>query len=600
MKYDILVIGAGASGLMAAYSAAHRAAEKGLDLRVCVLEKMPRPGRKIMITGKGRCNFTNVKDWNAFSAHVRSGSKFLRSAFYSLPPERLADFFGEHGMESVIERGDRAYPASHRSADVVDALVNACHGVGVVIQTEAEVISIEPIDANGQDLRQKLPESADIDANGQDLRQKLPESTEIDANGQDLRQKLPESTEIDANGQDLRQKLPGGFKVRLADGSEHKCRKLIIATGGLSYPGTGSTGDGLRWARGLGHTVTPLFPSLTALVPRGYKEILRSAQDDRKTAQDDRKTAQDDRKTALDDKKAALDDKKAAQDDKKAAQDDRKTAQDDRKTALDDKKAALDDKKAALDDRERELPSSDAAAQPLPHHIPRETPLTETGQKFCGIQLKNIGARLLVQGTEAGAEFGDIDFTDGGIEGPLGFQLSRKAVKSLINGSRVALEIDLKPGVSLTELTTRVKELWEEIARDPRSARIKEKERCRILLGKLMPWELIPAFTATHPEIITLERRGRADTKVWINLVSIAKALKEWRFDIEGYVGWERAVVTVGGVILDEVIPKTMESRIVPGLYFCGEALDIDADTGGYNLQLAFCTGNLAGSSAAK
>ena len=460
MKYDILVIGAGASGLMAAYSAAHSAAEKGRDLRVCVLEKMPRPGRKIMITGKGRCNFTNMKDWNAFSAHVRSGSKFLRSAFYSLPPERLAGFFSEHGMESVVERGDRAFPASHRSADVVDALVNACHGVGVIIQTEAEVISIEPIDANGQEMRQKLS---------------------------------------------------GGFKITLKDGTEHKCGKLIIATGGLSYPGTGSTGDGLRWAGELGHTVTPLFPSLTALVPRGYK----------------------------------------------------------------------------------------LAPQPLSRHIPRETPLTETGQKFCGIQLKNIGARLLVQGTEAGAEFGDIDFTDGGIEGPLGFQLSRKAVKSLINGSRVALELDLKPGVSLTELTTRIKELWEEIARDPRSARIKEKERCRILLGKLMPWELIPAFTATHPEIITLERRGRADTKVWVNLVSIAKALKEWHFDIDGYVGWERAVITAGGVSLDEIIPKTMESRLVPGLYFCGEALDIDADTGGYNLQLAFCTGWLAGQNAA-
>ena len=514
MKYDILVIGAGASGLMAAYSAARSAAEKGNDLRVCVLEKMPRPGRKIMITGKGRCNFTNMKDWNAFSAHVRSGSKFLRSAFYSLPPERLADFFREHGMESVVERGDRAFPASHRSADVVDALVNACHGVGVVIQTEAEVVSIEPTDANGQEMRQKLSET-----------------TENDANGQDLRQKLSGSTEIDANGQDLRQKLSGGFKITLKDGTEHKCGKLIIATGGLSYPGTGSTGDGLRWAGEMGHNVTPLFPSLTALVPRGYKEILRSAQDDRGS----------------------------------------------------------------------ELPSAaeSTSAPPLPRHIPRETPLTETGQKFCGIQLKNIGARLLVQGTEAGAEFGDIDFTDGGIEGPLGFQLSRKAVKSLINGSRVTLELDLKPGVSLTELTTRVKELWEEIARDPRSARIKEKERCRILLGKLMPWELIPAFTATHPEIITLERRGRADTKVWVNLVSIAKALKEWRFDIDGYVGWERAVVTAGGVSLDDIIPKTMESRLVPGLYFCGEALDIDANTGGYNLQLAFCTGWLAGQTAA-
>ena len=184
----------------------------------------------------------------------------------------------------------------------------------------------------------------------------------------------------------------------------------------------------------------------------------------------------------------------------------------------------------------------------LPHHIPRETPLSELGNKLCGISLKNVGATLLVQGTTAGEEFGDIDFTDGGIEGPIGFQLSRKAVKSIINGSKAALTLDLKPGVSLTELTTRVKELW--------------------------------------------------DTKVWVNLVSIAKALKEWKFDLEGFVGWERAVITAGGVSTDEIVPKTMESRLVPGLYFCGEALDIDADTGGYNLQLAFCTGWLAGASS--
>ena len=114
-----------------------------------------------------------------------------------------------------------------------------------------------------------------------------------------------------------------------------------------------------------------------------------------------------------------------------------------------------------------------------------------------------------------------------------------------------------------------------------------------------MPWDLIPAFSAAHPEIITLERRSRTDTKVWVNLVSIAKALKAWRFDIDGYVGYERAVITAGGVSTDDVVAKTMESRLVPGLYFCGEVLDIDADTGGYNLQAAFSTGALAGRSAA-
>ena len=453
MKTDIIVIGGGASGLMAAYSAARTAVDSGKALQVTVLEKMPRPGRKIMITGKGRCNFTNVKGWNDFSGHIRSKSNFVKSAFYSLPSEKVVDFFESYGMETVVERGDRAFPASYHASDVVDTLVNACLSLGVKIECEFEVAGIE--------------------------------------------------------------KTGEKFEVLSTDERKYIGSKLIIATGGLSYPGTGSTGDGYAWARDFGHSISPTFPSLTALVPKGYK-------------------------------------------------------------------------------------ASDTIISDFKFHIDRSSPLSELGNNLCGIQLKNVGVSLEIEGTEADNEFGDIDFTDGGIEGPIGFQLSRKAVKSLTNGSRVSLVLDLKPGVSLTEVTERVKALWAEIDKDPRSRRLREKERCRILLGKLMPWELIPGFTACHPEIITLERRSRVDTKVWINLVSIAKALKAWRFDIAGFVGYERAVVTAGGVSTDEVISKTMESRLIPGLYFCGEVLDIDADTGGYNLQSAFATGNLAGQSAAK
>ena len=447
MKSDITIIGAGASGLMAAYSAARTAVDADRDLSVTVLEKMPRPGRKIMITGKGRCNFTNMKDWNSFSPHVRSKSSFVKNAFYALPPERVMEFFEGFGMKTVVERGDRAFPASYHASDVVDTLVGACNSLGVKIIPEAEVISVSAADT---------------------------------------------------------------FLLTLSGGETLSTRRLIIATGGLSYPTTGSTGDGYRWASGTGHRVVPTFPSLTALVPRGYK--LGSGRG----------------------------------------------------------------------------------------HIDRSTPLSELGEALCGIQLRNVGAALEIDGTPSDSEFGDVDFTDGGIEGPVGFQLSRKAVKSMTNGSKVALLLDLKPGVELTELTARTKELWQQIDKDPRSRGLKEKEKCRILMGKLLPWDLIPAFTAMHPEIITLERRGRADTKVWINLVSIAKALKDWRFDIDGYVGYERAVVTAGGVSTDDVMPKTMESRIVGGLYFCGEVLDVDCDTGGYNLQAAFSTGAMAGHSAAR
>lgn len=453
MKTDILIIGGGASGLMAAYAAAKTAVDSDVDLSISVLEKMPRPGRKIMITGKGRCNFTNLKNWNEFSGHIRSKSNFVKAAFYNLDPQSVINFFESFGLDTVVERGDRAFPRSYHASDIIDTLVNACNSVGVKIYCECEVASVEI--------------------------------------------------------------LSEGFAVCTSAGETWRSRRLVIATGGLSYPGTGSTGDGYSWAERCGHRIVPTFPSLTALVPKEYKavgSIISSAK----------------------------------------------------------------------------------------CHIDRSSPLSATGELFRGVQLKNVGASLFVDGNETDSEFGDIDFTDGGIEGPMGFQLSRRAVKALINGSKASLLIDLKPGIGLTELTERVKSLWTEIDKDPRSRGVREKERCRILLGKLMPWELIPAFTATHPEIITLERRSRTETKVWVNLVSIAKALKSWRFDIAGYVGYERAVVTAGGVSTDDVLAKTMESRLSKGMYFCGEVLDVDSDTGGYNLQTAWATGYLAGQNSAK
>lgn len=462
MKSGIMIVGGGASGLMAAYGAAKWLVDNGSDAQVTVLEKMPRPGRKIMITGKGRCNFTNVKDWNAFSQHIRTKANFVKPSFYNLDSEAVMAFFEKNGMKSVVERGDRAYPASYHASDVVDTLVWACNGYGVKLLVDSPVTGIV--------------------------------------------------------------RMPDGFKVNTADGLEHRCRKLIVATGGLSYPGTGSTGDGLTWAEALGHTVKACFPSLTALVPKGYK-----------------------------------------------------------------------------------------AGEPVSRgkgHIDRSTPLSEFGNSLAGIQLKNISLASVIDGTQVESGFGDIDFTDGGIEGPVGFQLSRRCVKAIINGSKVTLRLDLKPGVEDAELAARVKSLWDEVARDPRSRGKGDRERCRILLGKLMPWELIPAFLSTHPDVVTVKRKagvkdagGRYSVgaqQAFISLSGIAKYLKQWDFPIEGFVGYERCVVTAGGVDTDELLPKTMESRLVPGLYFCGEVMDMDSDTGGYNLQTAFCTGFLAGQSAAR
>jgi predicted flavoprotein YhiN len=442
---DIIIIGGGAAGLMAGAGAAQTFASQGVKGKVLILEKMPRPGRKIMITGKGRCNFTNLKNWNEFSEHIHPKPGFLKPAFYNLTSEKMIDFLTAQGMESVVERGDRAFPASHLASDVVDALLRAAEGAG------AEVIC-------GKEVNEILR---------------------------------------------LAQDDKEGFKVECTDGSSYICNKLIICTGGLSYPKTGSTGDGYAWAKAFGHSMRPLFPSLTAMVPAGYKDI----------------------------------------------------------TVVE--KGRSGDK----------------------GHIDRSTPLSETGKMLCGNQLKNVGLSIVIDGNPAEEEFGDLDFTDGGLEGPIGFKVSRKCVNALINGSKVQAIIDMKPAVELEDLQVRISTLWNEIAKDKRSANKLYKDRYRILLTKVLPMQLIPAFVKMNPNV---------DHK------SLAKALKNWKMEIEGYVGYERCVVTAGGVSQDEITPKTLESRLVSGLYFAGEVLDLDGDTGGYNLQIAFSTGYLAGISAAK
>lgn len=338
-----------------------------------VLEKMPRPARKMMITGKGRCNFTNVKAWADFSLHIHPKANILRGAFQGLTPERLIEMFTSAGLSCVVERGDRAFPDSHKAVDVVDALVSMARHAGSRILCDCAVTSVE--------------------------------------------------------------KASDGFVLGTSKGTRYHCSKLIITCGGLSYPTTGSTGDGHTFASSLGHKVTRLYPSLTALVPKDYK-------------------------------------------------------------------------------------AANCGDGLSKRHIHRDTELGSVGRIYMGRSMKNVTVDLFIDGQQIQHEFGDVDFTDGGLEGPIGYKISRKAVIALENGGKVAVEISFKDGS------------------------------------------------------------------------------RPLHFDIAGYVGYERAVVTAGGVSTDEIVPKTMESRLVPGLYFAGEVLDIDADTGGYNLHTAFCTGYLAGLSA--
>lgn len=437
---DIIIIGGGAAGLMAAAGAAGT----GKAGRVAVLEKMPRPGRKIMITGKGRCNFTNVKPWNEFQSHIHPKPNFLKPSFYNLTSEKMLEFLQDHGLSCVVERGDRAFPESHLASDIVDTLVRAAERAGAEIHCGKEVVKI-------------LPHPVDD--------------------------------------------CPQGFHIECSDGSTYDCRKLIICTGGLSYPKTGSTGDGYVWAEETGHRIRPLFPSLTAIVPKGYKD------------------------------------------------------------------------------------TTGAGERAMKGHIDRNTPLSDIGRSLCGNQLKNVGLTLHIDGNEVQNEFGDLDFTDGGLEGPIGFKISRRCVNAVMNGSKAYMVMDLKPAVEPEDLAARIAVLWNEVMKDKRSANKQYKDRFRILLTKVMPMSLIPAFLRFFPN---------SDHK------TLAKALKGWKMEVEGFVGYERCVVTAGGINTEDVTPKTLESRLVPGLYFAGEVLDLDADTGGYNLQTAFSTGYLAGQSAAR
>ncbi len=495
MRSDIIIIGGGAAGLMAAAGAAKVLAEKGDGSTVTVLEKMPRAGRKVMITGKGRCNFTNVKDWTDFSAHIRTDSNFASAAWHNLPPEKLMDFFRENGMKSVVERGDRAFPESHMAGDVVDTLLRACTLGGVKVVTDCEVKTID-VTSRGFSL---------------DCVQTSRKNVRIHVERPRPGKSAPTREEI------------------TVEPVEYSCKKLIICTGGLSYPGTGSTGDGYMWAGEMGHSLTPCQPSLTALVPEGYKEL-----------------------------SAPL-----------AAE----------------IKQAFRGRTVYGKTKERKIAPLPSWYPKFEKHIERITPLSELGEMFNGSKLDNVELALIVNGEEVQREFGDIEFTDGGLEGPLGFMVSRRAVNALIGGQKVSVSLDLKPAVELEKLDEDIHERWQEVIHDPRSKGQSFQRLFRILLGKLIPWNL------TYPFL-------RMNGKVSVD--TLAATLKDWKMDIAGFVGFERSVITAGGIPAAEVTAKTLESKKQPGLFFAGEVLDMDADTGGYNLQLAFSTGYLAGQSAAK
>lgn len=502
ISVNVAIVGGGAAGLFAALYGSKvilksnrvSAPPSPGSAEILIFEKMPRPGRKIGLTGKGRCNLTNTKPWEEFSRHIHPKADFFRSAFYNCSNAKVMELFQECGLPLVEERGNRVFPRSMRAIDVIDTLVAACKEGGVPICTNTAIKEIQPLpDAAGDGVASRsLPDAA-----GGSASRSLPNAAGDGVASRSLH---------DAAGEGVASRsLPDAaagcrFLLIGEDGRPvAAARSVIIATGGLSYPSTGSTGDGYTFAKRLGHTVTPLFPSLTALIPENYDQMWQS--------------------------------------------------------------------------------------------------IGET------LHLKNVQLSLKYEGNILASEFGDADFTNGGIEGPIGYKLSRRAVELLstnpasqvlpaqqtfsaqqaapaqqasgvrVKSSQLQLILDLKPAVSREELASRL------------SSIIRSKGRAaanlQALLREVMPAFLIRPFLFAHPALP-------------MDPVKIAKELKSWQFTITGYVGYNRAVVTAGGVSLAELSKKNLESKLHKGLFFAGEVIDMDCDTGGYNLQMAFSTGALA------
>lgn len=407
----VIVVGGGAAGMFAAIAAAKNGHQ------VTLYEKNEKLGKKIFITGKGRCNITNAADMEELFDAVVTNSKFLYSSFYGYTNQNVIDFFEDAGVPLKIERGNRVFPISDHSSDVIRALEREMKKVGVKVCLNTEVKSVE--------------------------------------------------AEKDKFN-----------KVVLKDTTTQTADACIVATGGLSYRSTGSTGDGFRFAENVGHKVTQCFPSL---VPMETKEPWIC--------------------------------------------------------------------------------------------------------ELQGLSLRNVEAKILDGKKELYKDFGEMLFTHFGVSGPLIISASSYVGKKFMdkNGQKkeLTLEIDLKPALTEEQLDQRVLRDFEE----------NHNRQFKNAITKLFPTKLIPVMLelgGIDPEkkVNSIEKEER---KQFVHLI------KHFRMTLTGLRDYPEAIITKGGVNVKEIDPGTMESKLVKGLYFAGEVLDLDALTGGFNLQIAWSTGYAAG-----
>ena len=407
----VIVVGGGAAGMFAAIAAAKNGHQ------VTLYEKNEKLGKKIFITGKGRCNITNAADMEELFDAVVTNSKFLYSSFYGYTNQNVIDFFEDAGVPVKIERGNRVFPISDHSSDVIRALEREMKKEGVKVCLNTEVKSVEA-----------------------------------------------EKGKFD--------------KVVLKDTTTQTADACIVATGGLSYRSTGSTGDGFRFAENVGHKVTQCFPSL---VPMETKEPWIC--------------------------------------------------------------------------------------------------------ELQGLSLRNVEAKILDGKKELYKDFGEMLFTHFGVSGPLIISASSYVGKKFMdkNGQKkeLTLEIDLKPALTEEQLDQRVLRDFEE----------NHNRQFKNAITKLFPTKLIPVMLelgGIDPEkkVNSIEKEER---KQFVHLI------KHFRMTLTGLRDYPEAIITKGGVNVKEIDPGTMESKLVKGLYFAGEVLDLDALTGGFNLQIAWSTGYAAG-----